>query len=69
MHHLTIKQAAQELGVSHHTLDAWRTKGIGPQFRKIGRRVLYERADLVVWASDQSRTSTSDSGSTAAAVG
>ena len=66
MNHLTVKEAAQKLGISPHTLDAWRAKGFGPQYRKIGRRVLYERNDLVVWASNQSRTSTSDSGSAAA---
>ncbi len=66
MNHLTTHRAAQELGISRHTLEAWRIKGIGPRFRKIGRRVLYEQGDLVVWASNQSRTSTSDSGSAAA---
>lgn len=66
MVHLSTKQAAQELGISRHTLDAWRIKGIGPQFRKIGRRVLYERADLIAWANEQSRTSTADSGNGAA---
>ena len=66
MNHLTTERAAQELGISRHTLEAWRIKGIGPRFRKIGRRVLYEQGDLVVWASNQSRTSTSDSGSAAA---
>ena len=66
MNHLTTDQAAEALRISRHTLEAWRIKGIGPRFRKIGRRVLYERNDLVVWASNQSRTSTSDSGSAAA---
>ena len=67
MNHLTTAQAADALGISRHTLEAWRIKGIGPMFRKIGRRVLYERDDLIGWASNQSRTSTSDSGSTVAA--
>ena len=66
MNHIDTQRAARELGVSPHTLEAWRIKGTGPQFRKIGRRVFYERNDLVVWASEQSRTSTSDSRSTEA---
>ena len=69
MHHLTNKQAADELGISHHTLDSWRIKGVGPQFRKIGRRVFYDQNDLVVWASKQSRTATSGERSAAEAVG
>ena len=65
--HLDTKKAAKELGVSNHTLVAWRIKGFGPKFRKLGRRVLYEQNDLVAWADKQSRTSTADSSSTATA--
>ena len=58
MKHLTTQQAAQELGISPHTLDAWRAKGFGPQYRKIGRRVFYEKSDLSEWAQGQARWST-----------
>ncbi len=67
MDHLTTKEAALELRLSRHTLEAWRIKGIGPQFRKLGRRVVYDKAELIAWASEQVRTSTSGSGSAVAA--
>jgi predicted DNA-binding transcriptional regulator AlpA len=34
-------EAAEILGVEKNTLATWRTKGQGPRFRKIGRRVEY----------------------------
>jgi predicted site-specific integrase-resolvase len=43
---LSTKEAAACLGLSPGTLEVWRSKGKGPRFRKHGRRVLYEIADL-----------------------
>lgn len=42
---LTTHQAAKRLGVSHRTLEDWRFRGGGPQFCKVGRRLVRYRPD------------------------
>jgi|ETNmetMinimDraft_26_1059896.scaffolds.fasta_scaffold66915_3 predicted DNA-binding transcriptional regulator AlpA len=47
---LTTEQAATKLGLSERTLEAWRSRGEGPPFLRVGpRRVAYTREDLRVW--------------------
>jgi Helix-turn-helix domain len=36
------------------TLAQWRSKGIGPKYRKIGRHVRYDWADVHAWVARQS---------------
>lgn len=43
---------------SPKTLANWRTKGTGPRYRKVGGRVLYDKADLDEWLDSCRRTST-----------
>ena len=43
---LEPKAAAAYLHVSVRTLENWRRDKIGPRFRKVGRRVFYQFADL-----------------------
>lgn len=44
---LSEKEAAAYLGpVSVRTLQDWRTKGTGPTYSKLGKRVAYSTADL-----------------------
>ena len=42
-------EAARFLAVSVRTLQAWRTKGIGPPFVRLGRAVRYSRQALIDW--------------------
>jgi excisionase family DNA binding protein len=42
----TTKEAARLLGVSHRTLEDWRTRGAGPRFIMLGRLVRYRATDL-----------------------
>lgn len=51
---------AKILSVSERSLERWRLEGTGPAYRKFGRRVLYAHADLIEWADQRRRTSTSD---------
>lgn len=44
-HLLSVKEAAKELAVSPHTVRAWTSQRRIP-FIKLGRRVLFEMADL-----------------------
>lgn len=46
--------------IAAKTLERWRIEGRGPAFRKLGRRVAYTRDDLLAWAEQQRRTSTSE---------
>ena len=57
---LNIKQAAEYLGCSRHTLDRARENGTGPGFNKRLGRVLYDTADLDRWFSEGWQNSTSD---------
>jgi predicted DNA-binding transcriptional regulator AlpA len=47
---LTTEQAATKLGLSERTLEAWRFRGEGPPFLRVGpRRVAYSLNDLDSW--------------------
>jgi excisionase family DNA binding protein len=59
---LTVKEAAALLRISAVTLGRWRMEGRGPKFRKFGRRVTYAADELLAWANQQSRSSTSQRG-------
>jgi excisionase family DNA binding protein len=43
---LTERQVAERLGVSRFTVRAWRRKGLGPRFMKMGRVVRYRLEDV-----------------------
>jgi len=52
--------AAEILGLSTRTLQAWRISGRGPNFLKMGRTVRYRRRDLVQFQEDHVASSTSE---------
>lgn len=47
--HLDTRQAATYLGISADYLFRLRSRGEGPRFARLGRRVLYRRFDLDRW--------------------
>jgi predicted DNA-binding transcriptional regulator AlpA len=47
------KQAAAFYGASVKTLQAWRHKGTGPHYFKIGNLVRYAQADLIQYANSR----------------
>jgi predicted DNA-binding transcriptional regulator AlpA len=59
---LRVSEAATFLGLSVSFLNKLRCAGAGPAFRKIGRAVVYDPADLEAWLVDRRRISTSDTG-------
>jgi hypothetical protein len=60
---LSEKAAAILIDVTPRCLQAWRQKGGGPVFVRISARcVRYRRRDLITWAEERLRTSTSDTG-------
>ena len=56
---LRTPNAAEYLGVSAATLCKWRVFGGGPRYRKLGRAVVYDPADLRDWLDARSQVSTS----------
>jgi len=53
-------QAAMFLGISVRTLQAWRVRGGGPPYVKIGRAVRYQRRQLVAFQTANTVTSTTE---------
>jgi excisionase family DNA binding protein len=49
----TITEAAELLRAPVATLRYWRHLGTGPHSFRLGRRVLYRRADLQTWIDAQ----------------
>ena len=64
--YLTQSESADFLRLSERTLERWRVEGTGPQFRRFGRRVVYAKADLEIWADGRCFTSTSSDASQSA---
>jgi predicted DNA-binding transcriptional regulator AlpA len=60
MTRLTVREAADYLRFAKSTLDNWRSKGRGPRFSKLGKKILYDVRDLDKWFDDNRRNSTSD---------
>lgn len=59
--YLRTGDAANYLGLGKSTLERKRVDGTGPQFRKLGGRVIvYAVSDLDAWADIQVYTSTSE---------
>ena len=56
---LSVKGASNYTGLSCSTLNKLRCSGGGPRFAKIGRRVMYNVADLDTWLEQHLKTSTS----------
>jgi hypothetical protein len=59
---LDQRDAAELTRLNPRTLEKKRLQGNGPPFIKVGRRVLYDREDLIAWMRQHRRTSTSDEG-------
>ena len=57
---VTENQAAEFLGVSVRTLQAWRIRGGGPRYCKIGRAVRYQRKVLVAFQEACTVSSTTE---------
>jgi Helix-turn-helix domain len=58
---LNEAQAAQILGLSVRTLQAWRVRGGGPPYVKVGRAVRYQRRVLAAFQEQHTVTSTTES--------
>lgn len=50
---LGMPEVSAMTGVPIDTLRYWRHLGTGPRAYKVGRRVRYDRADVVAWLDEQ----------------
>lgn len=50
---LTPAQLSASLQISERTLARWRQENVGPEFRRVGRRVLYRPRDVAMWLDKQ----------------
>ena len=57
---LTAGDAAKLVGLAPSTLAKLRLTGNGPLYCKLGRRVVYRRADLEAWLQSRTTRDTSD---------
>ena len=54
---VSLAEAAEQFGVSVKTLRFWRYQGTGgPKSFKLGRRVMYDRSDVLAWYQAQRAT-------------
>lgn len=60
--YLRTPDAAVHVGLSARTLEKHRCFGTGPDYRKLGRRIVYSVADLDAWAERGRRRSTKTPG-------
>jgi hypothetical protein len=58
--HLNQIELAARWNISHRTLERWRWTGEGPQFIKIGGRVVYRLEDIEAFEANQLRASTAE---------
>jgi predicted DNA-binding transcriptional regulator AlpA len=56
---LSVRQAADYIGLSESFLNKRRVYGGGPLYIKVGRRVVYDREHLDSWMSDRTIGNTS----------
>lgn len=54
------KEAARYIGLTTATLEAWRCRGGGPVFLKLGKAVRYRESDLVAFMESRIRKNTSE---------
>jgi predicted DNA-binding transcriptional regulator AlpA len=54
-------EAANLLNLNVRTLQAWRCRGGGPKYRKLGRTVRYSPVDIEHWLAEKTRSHTSES--------
>jgi excisionase family DNA binding protein len=57
---IRTREAAAILGVKESTLEAWRCRGGGPAFLKLGKAVRYRQSDLENFMAERARLSTSE---------
>ena len=53
--HLNQVELARRWSLSHRTLERWRWEGRGPQYLKIGGRIVYRLSDIEAYEASRQR--------------
>ena len=56
----SVPELCEELGLSHFTLQRWRSQGSGPEYEKIGNKIYYPEREFEAWRKSTRRSSTSE---------
>ena len=67
--HLNQIELSDRWNISHRTLERWRWQGEGPEYLKIGGRVVYRLEDIEAFEHRQLRANTADGGPTGRGCG
>lgn len=59
-HFLTPQNLAERWSLAPHTLSQWRWSGKGPQYLKLGKRILYRLDDVETFEQNKLRRHTSE---------
>lgn len=59
-HLLSTEEASHYLRVARQTMAVWRLTGHGPEFKKLGRKVVYERTALDAFVNSRTHHSTAE---------
>jgi hypothetical protein len=51
--YIISREVAEIVRRPESTLAYWRHTGQGPRFARVGKRVLYRRADVLTWLEEQ----------------
>ncbi len=51
--YITDVELAERIKVSRVTIQGWRQRGEGPPFYRIGRRIIYDWAEVETWVREQ----------------
>jgi predicted site-specific integrase-resolvase len=57
LRHLSQIELAARWNISHRTLERWRYEGEGPNYIKLGGRVIYRLVDVEAFEAEQLRGS------------
>jgi hypothetical protein len=57
---LTTRDVSKEYKLTESSLEKWRVAGVGPNYLKLSRKVMYRRSDVERWLNENRRWSTSD---------
>lgn len=49
VHWVSTQGVSDMLGISSETIRAWRRRGVGPSFHRMGRVIRYDRAAVQDW--------------------
>lgn len=59
---LNQRELAEQLKVSGRTLEKWRSRGLGPPYRRVGKRTLYPSSGVARWLEDCGSTASPTNG-------